>query len=240
MNPIEVIKKAQTLKLIDEDEEDISIDLLPGLTDEEIKELESNLPCKIPNHIIVLLKFCRGFDGCIDVVDFTGQDMSFEFPEIFPNCMPIAHDGFGNYWIIDFNKNSIDWAPIYFCCHDAPVILYQSSSLSHFLDELFKMFIPPHKSEIDDVHEDRIANVWSKNPNVLSYEECISSSDAVLSDFAKELDDTFQFIDLRNAKIGDGFSWGRYGPNTVNRRYKDLPVFAYQKRKSFLKRIFSK
>jgi hypothetical protein len=75
--------------------------------------------------------------------------------------------------------------PIYFVCHDAPVILYQSDSLEKFLTELFRMFEPPHESLIDDVHEDRPARVWKTNPGVLSYERCLRSEDPILSAFAR-------------------------------------------------------
>ena len=34
-----------------------------------------------------------------------------------------------------------------------------------------------------------------------------------------ELDDGFQIIDLRRAKPGDGFTWGRCGPSTLVRRF---------------------
>lgn len=45
---------------------------------------------------------------------------------------------------------------------------------------------------------------------------------------------------LRQAQIGMGFSFGRYGPKPVVRRFKLLPIFAYQKeeKKGLLGRIF--
>jgi hypothetical protein len=80
--------------------------------------------------------------------------------------------------------------------------------------------------------------VWKTNPGVLSYEECLNSEDPILSAFARELDESFQMIDLRHAKPGDGFSWGRYGPNTRIRRFGTRAVFAYQKPKSIVARLF--
>ena len=114
-------------------------------------------------------------------------------------------------------------------------------SLEHFLTELFKLDTPPHKSLVDDVHEDRLFEVWRRNPGVLSHADCLASGDQALSEFARELDESFQFIDLRNAEIGFGFSWGRYGPQTVVKRYGSLPVFAYQrKERGFIRRFFGK
>jgi hypothetical protein len=118
------------------------------------------------------------------------------------------------------------------------VILYQADSLEQYLSELFRMFKPPHQSLVDDVHEDRLAHVWQANPGVLSYEQCLESGDPILSAFTRDLDDGFQVIDLRRAKPGDGFSWGRYGPKTPVRRFGTHAVFAYQKPKGFFTRLF--
>jgi len=85
------------------------------------------------------------------------------------------------------------------------VILYQSSDLADFLIELFKLCQLPYDSLIDDVHEDRIRNVWRTNPGVRSYEDCRDSADDVLREFAAGLDPSFQVIDLRDARPGDGF-----------------------------------
>ena len=77
--------------------------------------------------------------------------------------------------------------------------------------------------------------VWRKNPGVRSQDGCLHSDDPELRRFAQDLDPSFEIIDLRNAQIGFGFSWGRYGPNTVVRRFGTLPIFAYQKPAGFLK-----
>jgi SMI1 / KNR4 family (SUKH-1) len=231
MNPIEIIRDAQTRELIDEDDEPIKLELLPGLGDTEMEEFQRRLPCSLPEEIIALLRFARGFEGIgADVVNFTGRGMMIANEIVFPHGLPIASDGYGNFWVVDLSPESTKFGPIWFACHDAPVILYQSSDLADFLTELFKLCRPPHKSLVDDVHEDGIRNVWRSNPGVLLYEECRASSDEVLRDFAAGLDRSFQVIDLRDARPGDGFSWGRYGPRTVIKRYGLHPVFAYQKK----------
>lgn len=236
--PVEIIQEALTKEMIDEDGYRVELKLLPPLSEAQIAEFESGLPHPIPTDVRELLGYCRGIEGPVEVVDFTGRDCDFELKSVFPYGLPIAADGYGNFWVIDLLPHSTEWGPIYFACHDAPVILYQSPTLSHFLIELFKMNEPPHTSLVDDVHEDRLFQVWRKNPGVISYEECIQSQDANLREFAKELDPSFQVIDLRNAPIGFGFSWGRYGLNTEVRRYGYLPIFAYRKQKGILKRLF--
>ncbi len=54
------------------------------------------------------------------------------------------------------------------------------------------------------------------------------STDAELSAFAQSLSDDFFIVDLRNASLGDGFSWGRYGPRTKVVRYRHERLFAYE------------
>jgi hypothetical protein len=106
----------------------------------------------------------------------------------------------------------------------------------HFIEEAIKLGNEPWKSEIDDVHEQLADRIWRDNPGVMGFQSCIESADAELRSFAEPLDATWEFIDLRSAKTGDGFSWGRYGPKTQNRRYGSKRIFACQK-KSWGKRF---
>jgi hypothetical protein len=241
MTPLEIILEAQKKPLTTEDGDADPLELAPPLSEDEISALEAGLPCKLPGEIRELLSRCGGFTGGVtDFVDFTGKDCGFGQEEVFPHGLPIAADGFGNFWVIDLLPTSKTWGPIYFACHDAPVILYQSPGLSHFLVELFKMSIPPYKSLVDDVHEDRLFDVWRKNPGVMSYDECIKSTDAELKSFATQLGPSFQIIDMRTPEIGFGFSWGRYGPKTVVRRHGNIPIFAYRKRVGIMERLFNR
>jgi cell wall assembly regulator SMI1 len=238
MNPIDIIRDAQARELIDEDGEAVRLELLPGLDETDLSEFEMSLPCTLPEEIRELLCFCRGFDGVIEQVDFTGRDLAFEAEDLFPHGVPIAADGYGHFWVVDLSPDAIGFGPIWFACHDAPVLLYQSANLSEILMELFRMYEPPHKSLVDDVHEDRIRQVWRTNPGVLDHQDCVESEDPVLREFAGSLDPTFEIIDLRAAKAGDGFSWGRYGPNSVVRRHGYYPVFAYKHKKGLFERLF--
>ncbi len=239
MTPLEIIRQAQADTLVDEDGRVVTLEFIPGLSKGELREFARQVPCRIPPEITELLSACRGFYGTVEQIDFTGRDLSFEFEAAFPCGLPIAADGYGNFWVVDLHPRTVRWGPIYFACHDAPVILYQADSLEQFMGELFRMFRPPHQSLVDDVHEDRLARVWQTNPGVLSYEECLQSGDPILSAFARELDNSFQLIDLRSAKPGNGFTWGRYGPRTLVRRFGRHAVFAYQKPKGLFERLFA-
>ena len=48
------------------------------------------------------------------------------------------------------------------------------------------------------------------------------------------LENGFHIIDLRRAKPGCGFSWGRYGPKTQIKRFGTHAVFAYKEPKSLI------
>jgi hypothetical protein len=122
------------------------------------------------------------------------------------------------------------------------VILYQSPDIASFLAEVFRLCTPPHRSLVDDVHEDRLFDVWRKNPGVVDQPTASASLDATLSGFARGLREDFQVIDLRRVQPGMGFSWGRYGPKTEIRRHGYERIFACAKpaRSGLLGRLFGR
>jgi len=150
----------------------------------------------------------------------------------FPRLSPLQPDGFENYWLVDLIKDSKGWGPVFYACHDAPVIVFQATDAAHFVAEAIRFSNSPWTSEIDDVHEALTARIWRDNPGALSYEECAESKDEDLRMFARSLDASYEFVDLRRPKLGDGFSWGRYGPRFVVKRYGEKRIFANQINKS--------
>lgn len=239
MRAIDILKEAEGIKLEDEEGEVYELKLLPPLTETELIQLESQLPCPLPEDVKQLFTDCRGFEGVLESIDFSGGlTAGFGMEEIFPHAIPIAQDGFGNYWIVDITKESTTWGPIFFACHDAPVIVFQTDNLAHFISEVIRFGNPPWQSEIDDVHEKYHFRIWQENPGMLSYEQCIDSGDEDLVIFAQSLGKDFLICDLRNPQLGDGFSWGRYGPRTVVRRFGAKRIFAYQVRTSLWRRLF--
>jgi hypothetical protein len=129
--------------------------------------------------------------------------------------------------LLHLTPGTVETAPVYFACHDAPVVLYQSPNLAHFVHELVRMNIPPHESALDDVHDDRLFDVWRKNPGTITRAAALASTDHELQAFANTLDENFTLVDLRDPKVGMGFSWGRHGPQTIVRRHGSLAIFAY-------------
>jgi cell wall assembly regulator SMI1 len=240
MQALDILKQARGMRLEDQDGRVEELRLLPGLTEQELKDLEASLPCPLPEEAREVFSYTRGFEGILEQVDFVGLQDAFGMEDIFPHAIPLAHDGYGNFWIVDLTSTSTSWGPIFFACHDAPVIVFQTDSFAHFLSEVLRFGNPPWKSEIDDVHEQYQSRIWRDNPGTMTCEQCLNSGDADLATFARSLDETYLFIDLRHPKIGNGFSWGRYGPRTVNQRFGEKRIFAYQTRKSFWQRLWRK
>jgi cell wall assembly regulator SMI1 len=230
---LETLKNAAGKTLINEDGIKEELTLLPPLNAEEFQALESDIPCRVPDEMRAFFAVTRGFEGgALETVDFSGSTDAggFGLEEIFPHAIPIAHDGFGNYWVLDLTSTSDQWGPIFYACHDAPVIVFQTHSPAHFAQEAMRFYNSPWESEIDDVHGGLATRIWRENPGVLSFEECANSKNEDLRTFARSLDASYEFIDLRNPKLGDGFSWGRHGARTVNKRFGEKRIFAYQKK----------
>src|SRR4029453_11951130 len=142
-----------------------NLELQPPLTKCEIEELQVEVAAPLPRELRAVLEHTAGIDGtALDAIDFTGRDMSFEDRDVFPLGHPIAADGFGNFWVLDLTPDETETAAVFFACHDPPIVLYQSPHLGHFLEETFRMPAPDQTSLVDDVHEDRLFNVWGTNP----------------------------------------------------------------------------
>lgn len=230
--PLDLVRAAEGTELrYEPDGEPQRLELLPPMPEPDIERLAARIPCPMPDSVRELLQYTRGFaTGPLESLEFGGLE-AFEWMDVFPHAVDLAHDGFGNYWVVDLTSRSSEWGPIYFACHDPPVIVFQSPNLSHFLEEVFKLGDPDGpRSELDVVHEEQALRIWTENPGVMVLEECLASGDPVLEEFARALPEGFEVTDLRGAGVGDGFSWGRYGPRTESRRAGEEPVFACQRR----------
>lgn len=235
---IEFLKQTEGTVCVDQTGKKKTLALLPPLTEQEFSALETSLPCPLPEEMRELLRFARGFDGIacrldhrfeIDEVCFADLH-GFGLEDVFPHAKEVAVDGCGNSWVVDLNSESKAFEPIFFFCHDPPVVVYQTGSLFHFVQEVVRGSNPPWKSEIADVHESLATRIWRENPCAMNRSQCLAAGDHELKAFAESLDETWELIDLRNPTIGDGYSWGRYGSRTVNKRCGDKRLFACQKK----------
>jgi hypothetical protein len=225
LDPSSVIRDALSRALVDEDGEAVTLRLLPPLSEPEFAAFRNTLPMALPPQIERLLGFCRGIEGisAADTIAFTGRTIDFEFTEAFPHGLPIA-------------PSSTDWGPVYFACHDAPIVLLQSPNLAEFLVEVFRMDTPPHTSLVDDVHEDRLFRVWRDQPGIIPQPAAAASPDPTLRGFAARLSASHVIVDLRGAAPGQGFAWGRYRSGSLKRHGVE-PIFALEKKRGILARL---
>ncbi|HZO86166.1 MAG TPA: SMI1/KNR4 family protein [Verrucomicrobiae bacterium] len=238
MTAVEHIKAAQQGSVVDKRGKVVAMEPAGPLSPEQIEALQKEVGLPLPEELRSVLAFCTRIDGCGLEIDFSGATMDFEDKDAFPNGLPIVHDGCGNFWVLDITPDTAAVAPIFFACHDAPVILYQSPDIASFRAEFFRT----SSSLVNDVTEDRLFNVWRTNPGVIDQPTASRSSDPSLRSFAAGLPDHFQIVDLRDVKPGMGFSWGRYGPRTEVRRHGYERIFAHAKPPSrgFFKTLFGR
>ena len=243
MQAVEAIRRAQEASLVDEDGDPVVLELAAPLSDSELEGLATEVGAPLPSELRAVLEYTAGIeDSALDGIDFTGRSMSFEDRDVFPLGLPIAADGFGNFWVLDLGPDETETAAVFFACHDPPIVLFQSSTLAEFLGETFRMQKPPHSSLVADVHDDLLFNVWGTNPGTIDHAAALAS-DEQLSAFAAQLDDRFTFVDLRDPRVGMGFSWGRHGPRTEVRRHGLERLFAYappEKKAGVLSRLLGR
>jgi hypothetical protein len=225
MSALAELDRLRNATLVDEDGDPVTPEFLPGLDESAIRAIEQKIGAGLPADLYELLVHCSGIEGLLDPITFRGN-ADFEMAEIFPHGLPIAGDGFGNFWVVDALSAPENAAQIYFACHDAPIVLFQSNGIADFLIGLREMYTPPHTSRLDDVHEDRRFQVWQRNPGTLEHAEALKSDDSEVRLFAGRLDSRFHVVDLRRAPPGMGFSWGRFGPQTEIRRHGEQRIFA--------------
>jgi hypothetical protein len=238
-DPIAVLERIRAGELIDEDGDPIVPEFGSPLGPDEIEALRTEIGVPLPRELAAVLAETRSIDG-IEQIDFTGRAMDVELSEISPSGLPIAADGFGNFWFLDLTPDDADTAPVFFHCHDPPVVVYQGPNLGHFLHELVRLYAPPHESAVRDVHDEGVFNVWRANPGVIDHAAALAGDDELRA-FATTLDETFDFVDLRAPEIGAGFSWGRFGPRTEIRRHGCARLFAHarpEKKPGLLGRLF--
>lgn len=205
--------------LVDTDGEVTILELLPPATDAQIRALESALPGRLPDEIRAALAVSTGLaNGPLEsfsILDLEG----FGLEELFPHAYSVAHDGYGNYWILDVLPERADWGPVFYACHDPAVVAYQSPSLDAFLRDIIALPPDDPKSPIDQVHEKVVHRLWADASNLIAQPAAAASSDATLHEFAATLGPDALIADLRDPTPGSGFAWGKFGPRTVLNRF---------------------
>lgn len=187
--------------------------LLPPCSEAEIQQVKKAVGCSLPHELEEALRFARGLSGlpgALGTVDLSGLSVSGQHvEELFPHCLSLASDRCGNSWNLEVLANPPGLGAIYFVCHDPPILVLESPSAEEFVAEIRTAVLGEQQR---------------KAPS-LTYEQALSR-DPELAEFARTLGEKWEFADLRAARPGDGFTWGRYGANTELRRCGRSALFA--------------
>ncbi|MFV8440585.1 SMI1/KNR4 family protein [Flavobacterium sp. LB2P44] len=241
MTATEQLKSILTENYISEDGNEYTVELKSGLTDLQIDVLAKQAPTeKIPSEIRELLKFTKGFEFYgLEEVTFDGIGQ-FGFEAFFPNSVQLTGDGFGNFWILDVNKNG-NWGNVFYVCHDPAVIVKHSDNLTQFIEHVNDFGKNGNKSNLDIIHEKVIMDIWNKDNGFIELESARQSNDTTLKKFALLLPDNFVIADLRNKQNQSGFAWGKFGPNIDKAtRHETELIWGIEKpiKKSFFSKLF--
>ncbi len=235
MTPLETLKHISKKEFVFEDDEAYKLRLLPAMTDNDIEELKTKLPNNyIPNDIIDLLKFSKGFE--IEYLDEVRFDSigEFGYEELIPSSIQLCGDGLGNFWVLDIDSKG-NWGNVYYVCHDPAVIVKHSNNLAEFLNDLAEYGENFEESKFENIKEHLVYEIWKNE--IVTFEQ---NKNKVYNFKNIELPELYEVADLSNSDVKTGFCWGKYGYNTQIIRPNDEPVWILEKiiKKSLLSRIF--
>lgn len=237
----DALRSLAGLRLTDEDGTTHILELLPPATEAELRRLEASLPAPVPDEIRAALRVTTGLANgpleSLSLLDLEG----FGLEEAFPHAYSIAHDGYGNYWVLDLLPEPGPWGPVFYACHDPPVIAYQAETIEAFLGDVVALWQPGRRSPVDRMHEEDVHRIWRDHEGLLEPVDAAGSGDPVLAAFAGTLPAGARVADLRQAQPGQGFAWGRFGPRTEIRRAGRERLWALippEQRPGLLRRLF--
>lgn len=230
MTPLDALRELQSRKLVTaEHGEACDAELLPGLSWEEIDALEEQLGAPIPHSIRELMAYAGGVEVDRDELSWNGRAFGQDVPGAFPCWMPLLDDGAGNGWNIDIDRQTGEWGPVYFACHDPAVVVRQADSLAQFIVQFADDCCQPEREgSLYLVAERRVNKVWDTGGVTMDGGALRESADETLRRAGASVEEGV-VCDLRRARMGDGFAWGLYGPRTVVSRPGPEPVFVLQR-----------
>lgn len=227
MTTKEVVLRAAGRELVDVDGEVEVVSLQPPASPARIAEIERELGFALPRELADALAVTAGLD-LLESVDLASVGRS-PVEALFGWVLTIAGDGAGNFWVMELRPESATLGPIWFLCHDAPVLVYQSPDLATFVDDYLRFCAAPHDGPVSRVVKEAVRRVATQTSDI-PRAALLDSQDEVLRAFARRLADGWFVRDLRRAGVGDGMPLERFGPGTPLARAGDEHVFAYGSR----------
>lgn len=233
---IDLLKEMQNTEYESEDGDLYSAVLLDGMSEAEIEEYKAKLPSQyLPKDIEELLMFCRGFEFYgLDEVRFDSYG-EFGFEELFPNSIPLAGDGFGNFWLLDIDSKG-NWNSVYYVCHDPAVVVKHSENINQFIEHIDELGRFGQESNLDIIHEQVVFNIWQEKFGIMEQNE----KDYDFEKTQIDIPEMYLIADLTDKPIKTGFPWGKSGPKTKIIRPNDKPIWIVEKmvKKNFLSKLF--
>lgn len=209
MTPVEIIQR----QFSPDHTTDPAMTLLPGLPDDRIAAFEERLGFSLDPQTRELLRFTGGIQGGpLPSISFDATDEGCALEEENTFSMKtfgFATDGEDGHWAYILTKQSRDLGPICFVSHKPSVFLYQAKDLGGFLAQYFDFVNRKATGETASFTGEAAQRIWLENPGAVAVRSARLSPDTVLAGFAKTLRDHWSIMDLRSARPGDGFSWGR-------------------------------
>ncbi len=230
MTPLQALHELQSRKLVTiEDGEPCDAELLPPMSSEEIEAIEELIGAPLPVSIRELMAYAGGVEVDCDQLAWNGALMGQDVPDAFSSWIPVLEDGAGNSWNVDIDRQTGEWGTVYFACHDPAVLVRQADSLAEFILQFADDACQPEREGNLYVVAERMTHkVWDTGGVTMDANALRVSTDEVLRRAATTVDDGL-VCDLRRARMGDGFAWGRFGPRTVVKRPGPEPVFVLQR-----------
>jgi hypothetical protein len=218
----------------------------PGFTEQELHILEHSIPAPpLPPETRELLLFTRGFSlpGAAfpfpDGVGFWG--FGFGLERVFALGNALCDDGSGNAWVVDVSQRTGEWGPVFYVCHDPPVALVQSATLTDFIHGILQAAFGGEERWLAELDKS-VTEMWRNRKGLEKVMRLYDSTDPFIKKFVQSLDERWLVADLRRREPATGFAWGCFGPDTIIQRFGSELLFAIAppvRSRGFLRRLFS-
>lgn len=238
-SPREIIEAARSEEFFDHEGKRLVLTVLPGLDPEALRKYEAALGAPLPPEIDDLLHYTRGIEFEPDDGLVFDGGFSFGMEKILPRAVPLGQDGCGNDWLVEVQPSGA-WGPVFFACHDAPVLVVVAKDVATFIDEYLSVVGRPD-SESTVTHEDAMDHICDEEPWGQRAGSLYDDPDETLRTFAQSLSPDDVVFDLREQTVGSGLYWGKHEPDFAMRRCGDALIFARltpPPKPGFFKRLF--
>lgn len=195
----------------------------PGLSDEALAALEAELGVRLPEDVRRLIAQVGGYAATaggfrkMENVTFASGGPHAD-GELFPACLFLLHNGCGDHWILDIDRQTGESGHVVFASHDPPLFAFQFRTL----DEFIQKTLDP---EFDLKACEELTEENCINSGIPAF-QARESADASIREFGLTLRDDYQIFDLRGRQLPCCFYWGLTDPDSNWKRWKHELLFA--------------